>query len=902
VTRFIPRKSLLVLGLLVTVFGSSAAAAFAAAQPAAAQSATARATSHQVTVTVPQASGQALDQGNAAASGVLHAVTTAYSAAAAPQLINTTAPAGPIPAAATPAAEPFGICSVPGIGSIASLLGDCTSGSGSSGILGGLNSICTPSLPQPEPANGGIDSLVSPPATSAAQGKTLYDSYGVSGQYWAPYGLQCSDMTSLIGNNVAGMVFDASKAVDRVTITVYQSAAGNGILSWLANVVNRLITSLGNAIYFPYLAPVVLLGVLWLAWQGLILKRASRTIEGTIWMVIACVAAIWLISQPGDFTGFGQSVSNGVTQVLNVAFSKLPGDGTQNCVPVGKNDPQSAPTGNYGFTQGNGMVDENANELWGVLVCKPWLAGEFGTTAYSTSKNGQTPVNTYGRQLLWAQSIATNENPTAALIQAKQSTYVGIASSIKQNDPSIYPLFQGNEWTSRLEIGFAALFAALVAGVLILLIAVTLILLKLGFLLLLIAGPFFLIVGTHPGFGRVVAIRWVEMIIGVLLKQVAVALVLSVLLYAYSLIMGTSDTVLPWALKILMIALVTLAVFIYRKPFQHLFSSVGYSAERRERRVDRSREMFRESTFGAAAAASGFAGSRLGRWSRRDAGDSAALADHIAAVGGGSGADPDLAVGQHGVGQHGATVNGHGGADAAEDGQGGGVRATAGRARAATEAEGATRAAPPLHLPSRSETVSSAPSGWARGGAAGTGTGRSQSRAGNAPPRTVTPTGATIGTSGTRAAPPPGSPGQGAPARPAPPARQSPAGTGASRSVPPPSSSARQAPPWPSSRQDPPARASNGGGRPAAPSGGGAPRTRRQEEAPSRQAAGTRGGRPLWRPGPIRQSSGWSGGSGSAPPPARQAPPPPRQAAPPPRQAAPPPQTSSWRHPLRRKK
>ena len=56
---------------------------------------------------------------------------------------------------------------------------------------------------------------------------------------------------------------------------------------------------------------------------------------------------------------------------------------------------------------------------------------------------------------------------------------------------------------------------------LVLLIAITLIILKLGFLLLLVAGPFFLIVGHHPGFGRVVALRWAEMLIGVLLKQAA---------------------------------------------------------------------------------------------------------------------------------------------------------------------------------------------------------------------------------------------------------------------------------------------------------------------------------------------------------------------------------------------
>ena len=136
--------------------------------------------------------------------------------------------------------------------------------------------------------------------------------------------MQCSDMTSLIGNSVAGMVFDAAKALDRVTITVYQSAAGEGILSWLTDSVDRLITSLGNAIYFPYLAPVVILGALWLAWQGLIRKRATRTIEGTIWMVIACTAAIWLIARPADFTGMGKTVSDGITQTLNVAFAGLP--------------------------------------------------------------------------------------------------------------------------------------------------------------------------------------------------------------------------------------------------------------------------------------------------------------------------------------------------------------------------------------------------------------------------------------------------------------------------------------------------------------------------------------------------------------------------------------------------
>jgi hypothetical protein len=652
------------------------------------------------------------------------------------------------PAASQEPQAPGGVCQVPGIGDIGGLVGLCSAGS--SGIVGDLNNICEPSLPQPEQATGGIDAMIEPPA-AAAGGKTLYDNYGIAGQFWAAHALQCSDMTSLIGNNVAGMVFDAAKSLDRVTITVYQSAAGNNILTWLQNAVDRLISALGNAIYFPYLAPVVILGAIWLAWQGLIRKRATRTIEGTLWMVVACVAAIALIGKPADFTGIGTTVSNGVTGVLNTAFSKLPTPAGSNCLPVQAGDPQSV-TSNFAFTSGNGLVDENANELWSVLVCKPWLWGELGTTAYAApGAANQTVVNTYGRQLLWSQAIAANETPSAALIQAKQDTYTGIATSIQQNDPAIYPLFQGNQWTTRLEIAFAAMFAALVAGLLILLIALTLIVLKLGFLLLLVAGPFFLIVGIHPGFGRVIAIRWFEMLVGVLMKQVAIAIVLSVLLYCYALIMGTADTVLPWALKILMIALVTVAVFIYRKPFSHLFSAVGYgtigSTERAEYSLREAGSTFRRSTLDAATAAvPGVAGYRAARWARRNPGQAAAIAAGGAAgVAAGAAASADAAAGtseaQAGTGdayasrlRPDAPPPGDGDGDGevssgSRRGVNGASAAGSARARNATEADsGGARVAPPLDLPPRpngdgSNGSAGSASGWSRGAGRSTGVG-----------------------------------------------------------------------------------------------------------------------------------------------------------------------------------
>jgi hypothetical protein len=678
-------------------------------------------------------------------------------------------------------AVPGGVCQVPGIGDIGGLVGLCSAGS--SGIIGDLNNICEPSLPEPEQATFGIDAMVEPPA-SAAGGKTLYDNYGIAGQFWAAHGLQCSDMTSLIGNNVAGMVFDAAKSLDRVTITVYQSAAGNNILTWLQNAVNKLISTLGKAIYFPYLAPVVILGAIWLAWQGLVRKRATRTIEGTLWMVVAATAAIALIGKPAAFTGVGTDVSNGVTGVLNTAFAKLPPTTNGNCLPVAAGDPQSV-AADYAFTTGNGLVDENANELWSVLVCKPWLYGELGTTAYNPPGDGSpTVVNTYGRQLLWAQAIAANETSSAALIQAKQATYSGIANSIQQNDPGIYPLFQGNQWTTRLEIAFAAIFAALVAGLLILLIALTLIVLKLGFLLLLVAGPFFLIVGTHPGFGRIIAIRWFEMLVGVLLKQVAIAIVLSVLLYCYSLIMGTPDAVLPWALKILMIALVTVAVFIYRKPFTHLFSAVGYgtlgSNERAEYNLREAGSTFRRNTLEAATVAiPGVAGYRAARWARQNPGQAAAVAAGVAAGAGvGTGAaaaaaaSGDATAGT-GTGQPAGdayasrlrpeappAADGDGEASSGAAGPGRrGIAASLGRRSMPETEAGAGRTPPPLDLPPRAGTggnggtssgrgPASAASGWSRGSGRATSPGPGSRSARSAPP--ITRSGNGNGGSGSR--------------------------------------------------------------------------------------------------------------------------------------------------------
>ena len=79
--------------------------------------------------------------------------TAATAAPAHPVTHARTAAQGTTASGATAAAtarQDAGVCSVPGIGDIGGLLGLCTGGS--AGVVGDLNNICTPSVPQPEPA------------------------------------------------------------------------------------------------------------------------------------------------------------------------------------------------------------------------------------------------------------------------------------------------------------------------------------------------------------------------------------------------------------------------------------------------------------------------------------------------------------------------------------------------------------------------------------------------------------------------------------------------------------------------------------------------------------------------------------------------------------------------------
>lgn len=537
------------------------------------------------------------------------------------------------------------------------------------------NDACRPAdNPPPQPYGSGIDGMIKPPGHPSPELQrmpwermTYYDRYGTAGQIWYAVDMGCSDGMAMVGNAAANVAFTLAKAIDRTTITVYQAAASESLLTWLKRTVDDVIGGIGDTFGTQYWSWIVILGALWLAWWGLLRKRASRVAEGTIWMIAAMVALTWLVNRPADFTTLGTTISQAATTAFNAALPQSDPSGST-CIPSDHKPDQSD------------VTTRNANGLWVALVCKPWLMGEFGTTDPKSAI-----VKQNADKLLWSQAIDLPDsvNGKQPDLEKKAEAYKEVANNIKENHASVYPLFQGKEWTTRLAISFGALFAALIAGVLILVIAIALIVVKIAFLLLLVAGPFFLGIGIHPGVGRVIAVRWFELLLSMLLKQAALIGVLALLLWCYSLILTES---LPWGLQILLIALVTFAAFVYRKPFQHLFAAVGYSAAgaraKGEQQLEKASVTARKSTAELATAVPGVAGYRLARWARRNPEQVAGLAAGRAGGDGTTtGSRPDGTAGDGG------------------EATGGGIAGKKGPSTSGTGSARSRRGAPPLNLP-----------------------------------------------------------------------------------------------------------------------------------------------------------------------------------------------------------
>ncbi|WP_201296801.1 conjugal transfer protein TrbL [Nocardiopsis sp. FR26] len=435
--------------------------------------------------------------------------------------------------------------------------------------------------PLPESAGSGSDGLLVPPQSqSSIEGSTdglppdasMYGQYGTAGQQWHMITESCVDgISNGAQATLANTAWDLSKTINQSTITVYQAATSDGLLASFNELVENVVVTLREGIWRPLIPTVVILGALWLGWFGLIRKRMTLTIESSIWMVAATALGLWILVNPAQIMGMASSLVNSGSQLVTSTVGQVPYGGGSGTCPPGAQAPERADW----ESEADFQVRRNADMLWSSLVCQPWVAGQFGNSdvgEVAASFHATDLIAAQGVSRIEQQRISDGEIDANALVTEKQEAYEAIAADVQEYYPSVYPLFSGQDQGSRLGVATLALFASIFAGGLILAGSVALIVLKIAFLLLFLLSPVFLLIGIHPGYGRMVLLRWVELMVGFLLKQIFAVLLISLLVMCYGMVMSTS---LGWGLQMILLALFTVALFVYRKPFAYLFASVN---------------------------------------------------------------------------------------------------------------------------------------------------------------------------------------------------------------------------------------------------------------------------------------------------------------------------------------
>jgi hypothetical protein len=446
--------------------------------------------------------------------------------------------------------------------------------------------------PVPEAPGTGVDNLVRGPELQQGNDPTFYEKYGTSG-FTLDSSLGFSDFLDKTLNAIAGALFATVGWIISTAIKLFQWAFSMDLSNSFGDAVTAIVSALRESLYAPFLFAAVIVAGAWALWHGLFRRRGTLATEGMAWTLAALVAGTVFLTKPASVIGAADVLSTGlgrgILSAVSVADAKKgPADGVT-----------TRPT--FGDDAADTQLRVSADRVWRTFVYTPWMVLQFGDVETGSR---------YGERLLDAKIFTAEEGEAAykagvagdlgamqALTQQKDRQYAQVSAEIMAL-PGAGAWFRGEKAVERIGVASLALVAALLAGGLLLLLSGGVFLAQLAFLILVVLAPIFLLLGIQPGAGRVLATRWVEVLVGLLVKRIAYAALLAVVLVVSGILLDATYP-MGWAVAMVLQVLVMGAALFYRRPFAFIFGgATGRSSAadapapaaaggRAERRADR---------------------------------------------------------------------------------------------------------------------------------------------------------------------------------------------------------------------------------------------------------------------------------------------------------------------------
>ncbi len=389
-------------------------------------------------------------------------------------------------------------------------------------------------------------------------------------------------LTSFLANALISL-FSFAFSLDLVNGS--EATGGAGALAPVSQAIHSIYA---NVFGGPWLVLAISVVGIWAMWKALVQRRYSETAGALGLSLIYVVIALFFVAQPGTTIGAASKWTNQMSEAfLAVSDHGDPSGGTK-------------------------AKDDAANQLFELLVYKPWVVLNFGGLEHcavtGTGDDGSDPDSVAVRPLSEnpsrdAQLARRLQNGTEVTADGKvcvnnANKYAshflrfglgtdergneydalndGDSSKLPDADPEKagYPLGvadkpatdameEGGQY-QRLLIAIVVFLGELGAFLLLGSLSVGIILAQVLLLLLLAFAPVALVAAAIPGRGHAFFKGWLEKLAGFLLRKAAYSLILATLLAVNSALAGATAQ-LGWLMSFGLQALFFWAVFLQRK-------------------------------------------------------------------------------------------------------------------------------------------------------------------------------------------------------------------------------------------------------------------------------------------------------------------------------------------------
>lgn len=397
--------------------------------------------------------------------------------------------------------------------------------------------------------------------------------------------------------------------------------------------VDKILQGTFDNLYLPFLVPMILVVALWAAWIGLVKKRSSETVQGVVWVICAAAFSVSFLTNPVWFT---EKLSYGIAVAQNTIYSALANPAFLNSPSSGSGSSSSAATppagvmaseelcyagnpvsGTYTTLDANGNSSAPANltnqyatnnvnfattavtrqfqcQLWEIFIFTPYVQGQYGDLAGRVVKedpqtkvavppvtiNGRTINNGNSFALLELDANIANHNEVVGgtfNVNTKQPTRSALINYIESDVDKVrlssgLRTWIGAEAGSQISMSILAFVGVLAGGIPVVLLSIKMLFYQFMTIFMFLLAPIFLILGIHPGFGRRVALGWLEYIINLSLKRVGIVALLAVLLTMIRVVL-TAD--MPWIFQVFMVSMSSIAMLMFSGKLLDMIAQVN---------------------------------------------------------------------------------------------------------------------------------------------------------------------------------------------------------------------------------------------------------------------------------------------------------------------------------------